>query len=110
MKKDIHPKYYEECKVYVGGEFVGTVGSTRPEMKLDVWSGTHPFYTGQQRLIDTEGQVDRFQKRLVRKAADLTDKTVKAAKRRAKRQIAEVLDDDEPVATDSAATSGAADE
>ncbi len=93
MKQDIHPKYYEESKVYVGGEYVGTVGSTRPELHLDVWSGTHPFFTGQQRILDTEGQVDRFQKRLGRKASELTDKIEKDRRRRAKRAIAEIVDD-----------------
>jgi large subunit ribosomal protein L31 len=93
MKKDIHPKYYDEAKVYVGGEFVGTTGSTRPEMHLDVWSGTHPFYTGQQRLLDTEGQVDRFQKRLERKAGELTDRVEKERRRRSKRAVAEVVED-----------------
>jgi len=96
MKKDIHPKYYEEAKVYVGGEFVGTVGSTRPELHLDVWSGTHPFYTGQQRILDTEGQVDRFQKRLERKASELVDKAEKERRRRSKRAIAEIVDDTPP--------------
>jgi large subunit ribosomal protein L31 len=94
MRKDIHPKYYPEAKVYVGGELVGTVGSTKAELFLDVWSGTHPFYTGQQRIIDTEGQVDRFTKRLTKKASDAADKRAKEAKRRAKRQIAEVVEDD----------------
>jgi large subunit ribosomal protein L31 len=93
MKKDIHPAYYEEAKVYVGGEFVGTTGSTRPELHLDVWSGTHPFYTGQQRILDTEGQVDRFQKRLGRKASELTDKAEKAKRRRSKRAIVEIVED-----------------
>lgn len=100
MKKDIHPKYYEEAKVYVGGEFVGTVGSTRPELHLDVWSGTHPFYTGQQRILDTEGQVDRFQKRLERRSTELTDKEEKARRRRSKRAIAEVIEDT-PAETES---------
>jgi large subunit ribosomal protein L31 len=94
MKKDIHPKYYPEAKVYVSGEYVGTVGSTRPELRIDVWSGTHPFYTGQQRIIDTEGQVDRFQKRLGRRAADTVDKAEKQRRRRARQAIAEVVDDD----------------
>lgn len=93
MKKDIHPKYYEEAKVYVGGEYVGTVGSTKPELHLDVWSGTHPFYTGQQRILDTEGQVDRFQKRLQQKAGELTDKQEKAKRRRSKRAIAEIAEE-----------------
>jgi large subunit ribosomal protein L31 len=37
-----------------------TVGSTRPELNVDIWSGNHPFYTGSQRLLDTEGRVERF--------------------------------------------------
>lgn len=101
MKKDIHPKYYDEAKVYVGGEFIGTVGSTRPELHLDVWSGTHPFYTGQQRILDTEGQVDRFQKRLERKASELVDKAEKARRRRSKRAIAEIVEEEAPAETES---------
>ena len=64
MKSDIHPKWYPEAKGLVEGEVVMTVGSTVPEIRLEIWSGTHPFYTGQQRLVDTEGQVDRFMRRL----------------------------------------------
>jgi large subunit ribosomal protein L31 len=41
-----------------------TTGSTRPEIRTDVCSACHPFYTGEQRIVDTEGQVDRFLKRL----------------------------------------------
>lgn len=37
-----------------------TVGSTKPEMHVDVWSGNHPFFTGTQKIIDTEGRVERF--------------------------------------------------
>ncbi len=95
MKKDIHPKYYPDAKVYVGGELVGTVGSTKPELHLDVWSGTHPFYTGQQRIIDTEGQVDRFQRRLERRSEEVIAKAEKQRRRRAKRQIAEIVQDSE---------------
>jgi large subunit ribosomal protein L31 len=67
MKKDIHPKWYPEAKVIVEGEVVMTVSSTVPELRVEIWSGTHPFYTGTQRLVDTEGQVDRFLKRLQRR-------------------------------------------
>lgn len=102
MKKDIHPKYYPEAKVYVGAEVVAVVGSTRPELHVDVWSGTHPFFTGQQRIIDTEGQVDRFQKRLERRATETSDKAEKQRRRRAKRAIAEVIDEDEGVAEGAA--------
>jgi len=64
MKKDIHPKWYPNAKVIVDGEVVMTIGSTKPEINVEVWSGTHPFYTGTQRLLDIEGQVDRFYRRL----------------------------------------------
>ena len=80
----------------MGGEVVATVGSTKPELHLEVWSGTHPFYTGEQRMIDTEGQVERFTKRIAAKAGDGLDKQAKQAKRRAKRQIAEIVDDTAP--------------
>jgi large subunit ribosomal protein L31 len=67
MKEDIHPKWYPDAKVIVEGEVVMTVGSTMPEINVEIWSGTHPFYTGTQRLLDTEGQVDRFMRRLQRR-------------------------------------------
>jgi len=67
MKKDLHPKWYPDAKVMHEGEVIMTVGSTRPEISVDIWSGNHPFYTGQQRLVDTEGQVERFMKRLQRR-------------------------------------------
>jgi large subunit ribosomal protein L31 len=50
-----------------------TVGSTKPELSVEIWSGTHPFYTGQQRILDTEGQVERFLKRLQRREEMLTE-------------------------------------
>ena len=62
-KPEIHPTWYPEAKVICNGEVVMTVGSTQPEIHVEVWSGNHPFYTGTQKIIDTEGRVDRFQKR-----------------------------------------------
>ncbi|MGE5659313.1 MAG: 50S ribosomal protein L31 [Actinomycetota bacterium] len=59
-KAGIHPEWYPEAKVYCNGEVVMTVGSTKPELHVDVWSGNHPFYTGTQKIIDTEGRVERF--------------------------------------------------
>lgn len=59
-KSNIHPKWYPEAKVICNGEVVATVGSTQPELHVDVWSGNHPFYTGTQKIIDTEGRVERF--------------------------------------------------
>jgi large subunit ribosomal protein L31 len=62
MKKNIHPKMVS-TKVYCEGQVVMETFSTKPEITVDVWSGNHPFYTGQQRFIDTEGRVEKFQKR-----------------------------------------------
>ncbi|MEL6471820.1 MAG: 50S ribosomal protein L31 [Cyanobacteria bacterium J06623_4] len=59
-KADIHPQWYPEAKVFCNGKQVMTVGSTKPELSVDVWSGNHPFYTGTQKIIDTEGRVERF--------------------------------------------------
>ncbi|MEY3869895.1 MAG: 50S ribosomal protein L31 [Microcoleaceae cyanobacterium] len=59
-KPGIHPQWYPEAKVYCNGEVVTTVGSTKPELHVDVWSGNHPFFTGTQKIIDTEGRVERF--------------------------------------------------
>ena len=73
MKKDIHPKWYPDAVVTVNGEEIMRVGATQPELRVEIWSGTHPFYTGQQRLLDTEGQVDRFMRRLQRREQIQTD-------------------------------------
>jgi large subunit ribosomal protein L31 len=68
VKQGIHPKYYEATThcASCGDSF--TVGSTRQELRVDVCSKCHPFFTGKQTIIDTAGQVERFQKRLERSA------------------------------------------
>jgi large subunit ribosomal protein L31 len=64
MKKDIHPTYFPEAKVTCACGASWTVGSTQEEIRVDICSACHPFFTGEQRIVDTEGQVDRFYKRL----------------------------------------------
>jgi large subunit ribosomal protein L31 len=59
-KEGIHPEWYPDAKVICDGQEVMRVGSTQPEIHVEVWSGNHPFYTGTQKIIDTEGRVDRF--------------------------------------------------
>jgi large subunit ribosomal protein L31 len=63
MKKKIHPKFYDNAKVtcLCGNTF--TTGSTKPELRVEVCSQCHPFYTGKQRIVDTLGRVERFKKR-----------------------------------------------
>jgi large subunit ribosomal protein L31 len=64
MKKDIHPTYYPDAQVTCSCGNTWTTGSTRKSIRTDVCSNCHPFYTGEQRIVDTEGQVDRFYKKL----------------------------------------------
>jgi large subunit ribosomal protein L31 len=64
MKKGIHPKYYPDAKVICSCGNTFTVGSTQKIIHTDVCSACHPFFTGEQRLVDTGGQVERFIRRL----------------------------------------------
>ncbi len=63
MKNEGHPKYYPNCKVYFNGEVVMTTGATVPEMHVDVWSGSHPFFTGKSSFVDAAGRVEKFQRK-----------------------------------------------
>ena len=78
-KPDIHPTWYPDAKVICNGEVVMTTGSTQPEIHVDVWSGNHPFYTGTQKILDTEGRVDRFMRKYGMGGADKAASANKAA-------------------------------
>lgn len=64
MKEKIHPTYYPNALVTCACGNTWTTGSTIKEIHTDVCSNCHPFFTGEQRIVDTEGQVDRFYKKL----------------------------------------------
>ena len=64
MKKEIHPTFYTDAQVICACGNTWTTGSTVKLIRTDVCSNCHPFYTGEQRIVDSEGQVDRFYKRL----------------------------------------------
>ena len=63
MKKDIHPKYDIKAKATCACGAVFEVGSTMPEISVEICSNCHPFYTGNDKVLDTAGRVDRFKKR-----------------------------------------------
>jgi large subunit ribosomal protein L31 len=63
MKEKIHPKYYDEAKVVCSCGNTFTIGATQPTLKVELCSKCHPFFTGEQRIIDTAGQIERFKKR-----------------------------------------------
>jgi large subunit ribosomal protein L31 len=64
MKKGIHPTYYTDAQVICACGNTWTTGSTQKVIHTDVCFKCHPFFTGEQRIVDTEGQVDRFYKKL----------------------------------------------
>jgi len=62
MKQKIHPKYHEaKVRCACGNEF--EVGSTNPEIRIEICSNCHPFFTGKQKLIDTAGRVEKFRRK-----------------------------------------------
>ena len=63
MKEKIHPRYYHNCKVFHNGQVVMEVGATVPELHVEVWSGSHPFFTGKQTFVDSAGRVEKFQRK-----------------------------------------------
>ena len=67
MKKDIHPQYYPKAKVKCACGASFTVGSTKPEIQVEICSACHPFYTGREKLIDTAGRVEKFKARTAKK-------------------------------------------
>lgn len=74
MKKDIHPQYYPDAKVKCACGYSFTVGATKPEIKIDICSHCHPFFTGTEQLIDVAGRVERFK---IRKAKAKPEKIAK---------------------------------
>ena len=80
MKKDTHPTYYPEAKVSCacGNHFV--VGATKASIHVEICSNCHPFYTGEEKLIDTAGRVEKFQTRRTKAVAAPKAKKVRAKK------------------------------
>ena len=66
MKKDIHPEYYSKAKIKCACGATFEIGSTKPEMEVEICSQCHPFYTGKEKIIET-GQVEKFRKRLAKR-------------------------------------------
>lgn len=82
MKKDIQPTYYPDAQVTCSCGNTWTTGSTRKTIRTEVCSKCHPFFTGQQqRLIDIEGQVDRFYKKLQARQDFADQKAARASER-----------------------------
>ena len=63
MKTEIHPAYYQEAVVTCSCGNTFTIGATKPQIKVEICSVCHPFFTGEQRIVDTEGRVERLKRR-----------------------------------------------
>lgn len=63
MKQGIHPEFYEDAVVTCSCGNTFTTGATKKQLRVEVCSKCHPFFTGEQRIVDTEGRVERFKRR-----------------------------------------------
>jgi large subunit ribosomal protein L31 len=62
-KTDIHPKWSEKTPVLCDGKPLCFIGSTKPELQVDIWLANHPFYTNSLVITDSEGRVEKFMKK-----------------------------------------------
>jgi large subunit ribosomal protein L31 len=81
MKSNIHPTYYPDAQVICACGNTWTTGSTKKVIHTDVCSRCHPFFTGEQRIVDTEGQVDRFYRKLQARQQYLEDRDARETAR-----------------------------
>lgn len=81
MKADIHPTYYPNAKIVCACGNEMAVGSTVPTIHVELCAKCHPFYTGKQKLIDTERRVEKFKEKAKAKSTTLVGKKAKAEKR-----------------------------
>ncbi len=81
MKEKIHPEYYPNAQVICGCGNTFTTGSTKKVLKVELCSKCHPFFTGERRMIDTAGRVERFEQRYKKTEAKKAESAkAKAAK------------------------------
>ncbi len=67
MKDNIHPKYFSDAKATCSCGNTFTLGSTKPEIRVELCSQCHPFFTGEQRVVDTAGRVERYRRRYAKR-------------------------------------------
>jgi len=81
MKQGIHPNYYPDAQIICACGNTWKTGSTKKVIHTDVCNKCHPFYTGEQRIVDSEGQVDRFYKKLQARQQYMDDKVARETAR-----------------------------
>ncbi len=85
MKKEIHPKYYNEALVTCACGAKHKMGATHEKISVEICSNCHPFYTGEEKLVDTAGRIEKFKARKAKAKTTLRSKTEKKAVKKAKR-------------------------
>ncbi len=80
MKTDIHPKYYPAAKVTCACGNTFTIGSTKEHIEVEICSACHPFFTGQEKVMDTAGRVEKFKARQSKASEPKAKKTKKSTK------------------------------
>ncbi len=88
MKASIHPQWYDDAQVSCACGNTFTVGSTKKQIRVEICSACHPFFTGEMKFVDTLGRVERFQQK---QAFAKTQSTVVAAKKKKKQDKQEAL-------------------
>lgn len=83
MKEKIHPQYFTDCKVTCACGNTFTTGSTMKEMRIELCSQCHPFYTGKQKFVDTARRVEKFQEKLTKVSAAAAGRKGKKVKKAA---------------------------
>ncbi len=83
MKVDTHPKYFEKASVTCACGTTFTLGSTKEKINVEICSNCHPFYTGNEKIVDTAGMVDKFRSR-----------AAKAAPKKAPKKAVEVVSEE----------------
>ncbi len=91
-KEGLHPTYYNDALVVCACGNSWTTGATQQEIRTDICSSCHPFYTGEQRIVDTAGQVDRFMKRL--QSGSSIRQNTQQVERKSRRPVIETADEE----------------
>src|SRR5688500_19164421 len=102
MKAGIHPNYVESTVVCACGNS-WTTRSTKPSLRTDLCNVCHPFYTGEQRIVDTAGQVERFTKRMEAAAANAGVKTKRQRRQEEQARIRAEQEDEAAAQREAAA-------
>lgn len=93
MKKDIHPQYYTEAKVTCSCGKSFSIGSTREKISVEICSNCHPYFTGNEKIVDTAGRVEKFRSRQEagekKKASTKKTKATKAEKKEPKSKVSD---------------------